>query len=104
MADYIKGEGNIFKNDYKKLDSHPDNKGKIRIPKDLLKLMAEEFKTSNASEIEMDLALWNRVAKKTGKNYQFARLEMPYKKPNVEQAKEVVENAVASELSDEPPF
>ena len=68
MADYIKGEGNIFKNDYKKLDSHPDNKGKIRIPRDLLKLMAEEFKT------------------------------------NVEQAKEVVENAVVSEVSDEPPF
>ena len=37
MTDYIKGQGNIFKNDYKKMDSHPDNKGKIKIPSALVK-------------------------------------------------------------------
>ena len=40
---YISGEGAIFKNKYKKLDGHPDNKGSLLVPKSLLKKMAEAF-------------------------------------------------------------
>ena len=101
MTEYIKGEGNIFTNDYKKMKSHPDMKGKIKIPKALVKAMAEKFKESNIPEIEMDLAMWDRVAKNTGKQYKFARLEMPYVKVEQQQAQQVAETVAVSEASDE---
>ena len=38
---FISGEGAIFQNKYKKQDGHPDKKGSLLIPKELLKKMAE---------------------------------------------------------------
>jgi|TARA_R110000803_G_scaffold161606_1_gene225271 hypothetical protein len=111
MADkeYISGEGAIFNNDYKKTNGHPDNKGKILIPKDLFRLMAEQFKSGNTQltqsgkeAIEMDMATWSRTAKNTSKPYQYVKLEMPYKKP--EDVVAIVQEAVAPSTDEDIPF
>ena len=106
---YISGEGAIFQNKYKKQDGHPDNKGSLLVPKSLLKKMAEAFQNGETEMnnkkppeecIKMDLATWDRVAK-TGTNYSYAKLEMPYKKAEPEP---VTQEAVAEVTDEDIPF
>ena len=40
---FISGEGAIFQNKYKKQDGHPDKKGSLLIPKELLKKNGRSF-------------------------------------------------------------
>jgi hypothetical protein len=111
MTDYINGQGNIFKTDYKKMDSHPDNKGKIKIPSALVKKMVGKFKENpNQPEIEMEVALWNRKGKDTGKPYIFLRIEMPYVKEDPSQvtksqeAEQIAKTVAISESENDVPF
>jgi len=104
---YISGEGAIFQNKYKKQDGHPDNKGSLLVPKSLLKKMAEAFQNGETEKnregvecIKMDLATWDRVAK-TGTNYSYAKLEMPYKKA---EPQPVTQEAVAEVTDEDIPF
>ena len=110
MADkeYISAEGAIFNNDFKKTNGHPDNKGKLLVPKDLFRLMAEQFKSGNTKltqsgkeAIEMDMASWSRTAKNSNKPYQYVKLEMPYKKP--EDVVAIAQEAVASVTDEDIP-
>ena len=57
-----------FQNKYKKQDGHPDKKGSLLIPKELLKKMAEAFQNGETEMnnknppqvcIKMDLATWD---------------------------------------------
>ena len=57
----------LFKNDKKETDAQPDYKGQVNVNGKL-----------------MDIALWVRVAEKTGKKYFSGKLSEPYKKSEPE--------------------
>ena len=105
---YISGEGAIFQNKYKKMQGHPDKKVNMLIPKSLLKKMAEAFQNGETEKnregvecIKMELATWDRVAKNNNTDYQYAKLEMPYKK---EAPQPVTQEAVAEVTDEDIPF
>ena len=107
---FISGEGAIFQNKYKKQDGHPDKKGSLLIPKELLKKMAAAFQNGETEMnnknppqvcIKMDLATCDRVAKNNNTDYQYAKLEMPYKKV---EPQPVTQEAVAEVTDEDIPF
>jgi len=107
MADeYIQAEGKIFTNDYKKSKNHPDKRGKMIFPRKLVRQMANVFaEDKSLSEVEVNVAVWNRTARQSGKEYLFTRMEMPRdKKVDKEEAKQVAETVATSEAEDDIPF
>ena len=59
-------DGAIYTNDYKQNEKQPDWTGKVEISRDMLKEL-------------VSVALWNRTSK-NGKEYKYARLDIPQKK------------------------
>jgi len=109
--EYIQAQGNIFKNDYKQNRNHPDRRGKIVFPRKLIRLMANAFvEDQNATEVEMNVAIWERTSKNKNKRgeyteYLFTRIEMPRNnKVDKEEAEQVAKTVATSEADEEIPF
>ena len=81
----LQSDGQIYTNNYKANDKQPDWTGKVTIQKELLKSLVSKIKETKAEDVEVRVALWNRVSKH-GNEYKYARLDLPQeqKKPEPE--------------------
>ena len=64
----------IFPNEQRATDKHPIKSGKIEFTKPFLKQMLERAKSGTMPVL--NVAIWNRTAKTTGKEYENVRLTM----------------------------
>tara|TARA_R110002126_G_scaffold73427_4_gene183083 strand:+ start:582 stop:902 length:321 start_codon:yes stop_codon:yes gene_type:complete len=83
-------DGAIYTNDYKNSDKQPDWTGKVSVSRDMLKELVEKLRGGDTNEnggVDLRVALWNRTSK-NGKEYKYARLDIPQKK---EEPKPVVD-------------
>lgn len=64
----------LFPNDNRATDKHPIKNGKIEFTKPFLKQMLERAKEGTMPVL--NVAIWNRTAKTTGKEYENVRLTM----------------------------
>jgi|TARA_R110000824_G_scaffold161947_1_gene337453 hypothetical protein len=64
----------LFPNDNRATDKHPIKNGKIEFTKPFLKQMLERAKSGTMPVL--NVAIWNRTAKTTGKEYENVRLTM----------------------------
>ena len=83
--DKVQCDGAIFTNDYKTGEKQPDWTGTIEIPKELLKDLVEKVKQGQTAELRV--ALWDRTSK-NGKDYKYARMDIPMVKKQEEPKKE----------------
>ncbi len=84
-SQYPKGEGGLWMHD-KKNDKHPDMRGHIYVSRDQLKLLLEMAKDNQANpdpefKLKVDIAMWDRVAKDTGREYKYLSTEVYKPKP-----------------------
>ena len=83
-------DGAIYTNDYKNSEKQPDWTGKVSVSRDMLKELVEKLRGGDTNEnggVDLRVALWNRTSK-NGKEYKYARLDIPQKK---EEPKPVVD-------------
>ena len=83
-------DGAIYTNDYKNSEKQPDWTGKVSVSIDMLKELVEKLRGGDTNEnggVDLRVALWNRTSK-NGKEYKYARLDIPQKK---EEPKPVVD-------------
>jgi hypothetical protein len=83
-------DGAIYTNDYKNSEKQPDWTGKVSISRDMLKELVDKLRGGDTNEnggVDLRVALWNRTSK-NGKEYKYARLDIPQKK---EEPKPVVD-------------
>jgi len=64
----------LFPNEERLTDKHPIKNGKIEFTKPFLKQMLERAKSGTMPVL--NVAIWNRTAKTTGKEYENVRLTM----------------------------
>ena len=64
----------LFPNEERLTDKHPIKNGKIEFTKPFLKQMLERAKSGTMPTL--NVAIWNRVAKTTGKEFENVRLTM----------------------------
>jgi hypothetical protein len=79
-------DGAIYTNDYKNSEKQPDWTGKVSVSRDMLKELVEKLRGGDTNEnggVDLRVALW-----KNGKEYKYARLDIPQKK---EEPKPVVD-------------
>jgi hypothetical protein len=75
-------DGAIYTNDYKNSEKQPDWTGKVSVSRDMLKELVEKLRGGDTNEnggVDLRVALWNRTSK-NGKEYKYARLDIPQKK------------------------
>ena len=103
MENKAQSDGAIYTNDYKKGDKQPDWTGSIELQKDLLKQLVEKAKAGEKTEVRV--ALWDRVAKQSGKEYKYARMDVaqPKQQPEPEPV-EPQKESVDENFEDEIPF
>ena len=83
-------DGAIYNNEYKNREKQPDWTGKVSVSRDMLKELVEKLRGGDTNEnggVDLRVALWNRTSK-NGKEYKYARLDIPQKK---EEPKPVVD-------------
>lgn len=83
-------DGAIYTNDYKNSEKQPDWTGKVSVSRDMLKELVDKLRGGDTNEnggVDLRVALWNRTSK-NGKEYKYARLDIPQKK---EEPKPVVD-------------
>ena len=83
-------DGAIYTNDYKNSEKQPDWTGKVSVSRDMLKELVNKLRGGDTNEnggVDLRVALWNRTSK-NGKEYKYARLDIPQKK---EEPKPVVD-------------
>ena len=86
----MQSDGAIYTNDYKNSEKQPDWTGKVSVSRDMLKELVEKLRGGDTNEnggVDLRVALWNRTSK-NGKEYKYARLDIPQKK---EEPKPVVD-------------
>ena len=91
MDNKIQCDGAIYVNDFKQGDKQPDWTGKIELSKALLKQLVEKVKSNPDENPEVRVALWDRTSK-AGKDYKYARLDVPQKQKTVEPVQPKVED------------
>ena len=64
----------LFPNENRLTDKHPIKNGKIEFTKPFLKQMLERAKSGTMPVV--NVAIWNRTAKTTGKEFENVRLTM----------------------------
>ena len=64
----------LFPNEERLTDKHPVKSGRIEFTKPFLKQMLERAKAGTMPVL--NVAIWNRTAKNTGKEYENVRLTM----------------------------
>ena len=64
----------LFPNENRLTDKHPIKNGKIEFTKPFLKQMLERAKSGTMPVV--NVAIWNRTAKTTGKEFENGRLTM----------------------------
>jgi hypothetical protein len=72
--DELKIDFALFPNDDRPTDKHPIKSGKIEFTKPFLKQMLERAKSGTMPVL--NVAIWNRTAKTTGKEFENVRLTM----------------------------
>tara|TARA_R100000306_G_C4346689_1_gene128005 strand:- start:290 stop:577 length:288 start_codon:yes stop_codon:yes gene_type:complete len=72
----------LFPNENRLTDKHPIKNGKIEFTKPFLKQMLERAKSGTMPVL--NVAIWNRTAKTTGKEFENVRLTM-YQPPMQEE-------------------
>lgn len=82
MASRNDNSGALFKNDYKKADSHPDYKGPCMV-----------------NGVELEMAAW--LTEKNGRKYMSVKFGEPYKKEESQQRGATND---APPRADNPPF
>ena len=83
-------DGAIYTNNYKENDKQPDWTGAVSMTRDMLKELVDKLRGGDTNEnggVDLRVALWNRTSK-NGKEYKYARLDIPQKK---EEPKPVVD-------------
>lgn len=102
---YFKNSISIFKNDYKTEGSNqPDMRGTVELSPEIIKQLQD------TGSYQLDVSLWKKVGKSTGKAFLGGQVQLPYKvrkdevtpdpKPNPN--KEVVKDI--NDFEDEIPF
>jgi hypothetical protein len=76
----IQSDGQIFTNDFKS-GAQPDWTGSVKLSRELLKGLVTKVK--EGGEAEVRVALWDRTSK-NGKEYKYARLDIPQPKKKEE--------------------
>lgn len=72
--DYTNKDGGLWFNRNKKTEKQPDETGHVYIDHETLnKLNAQAQK---GGDIKLDLASWNRTAKKTGQTYKYVKAQV----------------------------
>ena len=72
--DYTNKDGGLWFNRNKKTEKQPDETGHVYIDHETLnKLNAQAQK---GGDIKLDLASWNRTAKKSGQGYKFIKAQV----------------------------
>tara|TARA_R100000664_G_C2721681_1_gene114957 strand:+ start:101 stop:400 length:300 start_codon:yes stop_codon:yes gene_type:complete len=99
MDNKIQSDGAIYTNDFKTGDKQPDWTGKIEISKDLLKQLVAKVK--EGEEAEVRVALWDRTSK-AGKEYKYARMDIPQQQKPAEPVQPKVEDK--DDFEDSIPF
>ena len=97
-------DGAIYTNKYKENDKQPDWTGAVEISRDMLKELVNKLKIGQTAEnggVELRVALWNRTSK-NGKEYKYARLDIPQKKEEPKPVENVNDNPVFDD--DDLPF
>ena len=79
----IQSDGQIFTNNFKSGDKQPDWTGSIKFSRELLKVLVTNLKEGGESFTEVRVALWDRTSK-NGKEYKYARLDIPQPKKKEE--------------------
>ena len=99
----IQSDGQIFTNNFKSGDKQPDWTGSIKLSRELLKGLVTKVK--EGGEAEVRVALWDRVAKQSGKEYKYARMDVaqPKQQPEPEPV-EPQKESVNENFEDEIPF
>jgi hypothetical protein len=80
LAMQIQSDGQIFTNDFKS-GAQPDWTGSVKLSRELLKGLVTKVK--EGGEAEVRVALWDRTSK-NGKEYKYARLDIPQPKKKEE--------------------
>ena len=83
MSDYsnrVQVDGQIYDNEYKKAENQPDKVGQVELTKEFLRPIVEAIKAGQTPKVRA--AVWERVAKSSGKPYWFVRFE--YTPPDTE--------------------
>ena len=76
----VQSDGAIYINNWKKQGSaQPEWTRKVTVTKELLKELVTKIKEEQADSVDLRVALWDRVAKSNGKEYKYARLDIPKK-------------------------
>ena len=70
-----KGEGAIFRHE-KSHDKQPDFRGKIEITRAQLHALVARAKENNDPSFELQVAVWNRVARESGNAYMYCSTEV----------------------------
>ena len=94
-------DGAIYTNDYKNSEKQPDWTGKVSISRDMLKELVDKLRGGDTNEnggVDLRVALWNRTSK-NGKEYKYARLDIPQKKEEPKPVEDV--NNDDQEFNDE---
>lgn len=97
-------DGAIYTNDYKNSEKQPDWTGKVSVSRDMLKELVEKLRGGDTNEnggVDLRVALWNRTSK-NGKEYKYARLDIPQKKEEPKPVENVNDSPVFDD--DDLPF
>ena len=100
----IQSDGAIFINNFKDNEKQPDWTGKVSVSRDMLKELVEKLRGGDTNEnggVDLRVALWNRTSK-NGKEYKYARLDIPQKKEEPKPVENVNDNPVFDD--DDLPF
>ena len=100
----MQSDGAIFTNNYKDNEKQPDWTGKVSVSRDMLKELVEKLRGGDTNEnggVDLRVALWNRTSK-NGKEYKYARLDIPQKKEEPKPVENVNDNPVFDD--DDLPF
>ena len=100
----MQSDGAIYTNNYKDNEKQPDWTGKVSVSRDMLKELVEKLRGGDTNEnggVDLRVALWNRTSK-NGKEYKYARLDIPQKKEEPKPVENVNDNPVFDD--DDLPF